>query len=227
VKPAQNRFSPDTPARVLIVDDHPIVRQGLAQLVNDEPDLTVCAESDTLKGALQKIAETKPDIAVVDLSLGRESGLELIKDIRVRHPKLPVLVLSMHDESLYADRVIRAGAMGYIMKDEASDRVIGAIRQVLSGKVYLSDSLSSVLLRRMARGEESTTRSPIERLTDRELQVLRLIGKGLGTRQVAEELHISVKTIENHRERIKEKLAVSTSTELVRMAVHLELEGKI
>jgi DNA-binding NarL/FixJ family response regulator len=133
----------------------------------------------------------------------------------------------MHDESLYADRVIRAGAMGYIMKDEASDRVIGAIRQVLSGKVYLSDSLSSVLLRRMARGEESTTRSPIERLTDRELQVLRLIGKGLGTRQVAEELHISVKTIENHRERIKEKLAVSTSTELVRMAVHLELEGKI
>jgi DNA-binding NarL/FixJ family response regulator len=227
VASSKDRFSAKSPARVLIVDDHPIVRQGLARLINDESDLSVCAEADTMKGALEQIGATHPDIAVVDLSLGRESGLELIKDIRVRHPKLPVLVLSMHDETLYADRVIRAGAMGYIMKDEASDRVANAIRQVLAGQVFLSETLSSTLLKRIARRDGTSDRSPVERLTDRELQVLRLIGKGLGTRQVAEQLHISVKTIENHRERIKEKLEVTTSTELVRMAVHLELEGKL
>jgi DNA-binding NarL/FixJ family response regulator len=218
---------PDQPARVIIVDDHPIVRKGLAQLINDESDLHVCAEAATPQEALEEIGNSRADVAVVDLSLGQDSGLELIKDIRVRYPDLPVLVLSMHDESLYADRVMRAGAMGYIMKDEASDRVIGAIRLVLGGEVYLSEALSSAMLRRMARRSEEPVRSPIERLSDRELEVLRLIGKGLGTRQVAESLHLSVKTIENHREHIKEKLDLASSVELMRLAIQLELEGKI
>jgi len=214
-------------ARVLVVDDHPVVRRGLAQLINDETDLEVCAEADSLQGALERVSATQPDVAVIDLSLGDDSGLELIKDIRVRHPKLPILVLSMHDETLYADRVIRAGAMGYIMKDEASEKVIGAIRHVLSGEIYLSDALSSALLKRIVRAKETPVRSSLDRLTDRELQVLRFIGKGLGTRQIAEKLHLSVKTIENHRERIKEKLDLASGAELVRFAVHLDLEGAI
>jgi DNA-binding NarL/FixJ family response regulator len=214
-----------SPAQIVIVDDHPIVRHGLAQLINDETGLNVCGSAATAAEALGLLGETEPDLAIVDLSLGDESGLDLVKTLHAQHPDLPVLVLSMHDEAYYADRVLRAGAMGYIMKQEAAEQMISAIHQVLSGKVYLSESMAASMLTRFVGRKVVRGGTPVDHLTDRELQVLGLIGKGLGTRQIAEKLHLSVKTIENHREHIKAKLKLRTSAELVRYAVRWELEG--
>lgn len=216
--------SSSTPARVLIVDDHPIVRHGLGQLITDVPDLYVCGSAASPTEALHAITESKPDLVLLDLSLGEDSGLELLKQIRAQHADLPVLVLSMHDEAYYADRVLRAGAMGYVMKQESADHVIAAIHQVLSGKVYLSETMSSSMLTRMVGGKSIEGGSPVDSLTDRELQVLNLIGRGLGTRQVAEHLHLSVKTVENYREHLKAKLKLQTSSELVRYAVRWDIE---
>jgi DNA-binding NarL/FixJ family response regulator len=213
------------PARILIVDDHPIVRHGLAQLIDEEAGLSVCGSAATPAEAVEAVDRTQPDLVIVDLSLGDESGLDLVKDLKQRHPDRRMLVLSMYDESYYADRVLRAGAMGYVMKQTAAGQMIAAIHQVLAGKVYLSESMAASMLDRLVGRNPKAGVTPVDSLTDRELQVLQLIGKGLGTRQIAETLHLSIKTVENYREHIKAKLQLRSSSELVRYAVRWELEG--
>lgn len=206
-------------ARVLVVDDHPVVRQGLKLLINAEGDLAVCGEAESLPDALRVIGPLKPDIALVDLSLKGSSGLELVKDIKVRFPKLPVLVLSMADENVYAERVLRAGARGYMMKEAATERVLVAIRQVLSGGVYLSDAMASRLLNEIVGGRPADAATSIDRLSDRELEVFQLIGQGMGTTEIAHKLHLSPKTIETYRAHIKDKLNLDTATELLQHAI--------
>ena len=204
---------------VLIVDDHPIVRQGLAQLIEQERDLHVCGQAEDAHEAMQAIRTLKPDMVIVDISLKDTSGMELIKDLKVRHADLPILTLSMHDESMYAERSLRAGARGYIMKQEATEKVITAIRRVLAGEVYVSDTVATRMVSRLAAGAGAVSASPLESLSDRELEVFRLIGEGNGTRQVAEKLHLSVKTIETYRAHIKEKLGFKDANELFRAAI--------
>jgi DNA-binding NarL/FixJ family response regulator len=220
--------------KVLIVDDHPIVRQGIAQLINRESDLEVCCEAGDAEQAIEAICKCSgngsnscvTDIAIVDMSLPGLSGIELIKTLRVRYPDLPVLVISMHDESLYAERALRAGAKGYIMKQEATEKVLTAIRQILHGEIYISDKMRSKILQRIIDNRFEAPSSPVSRLSDKELEVLRLIGKGLRTSDIASELHRSVKTVEAHRANIKDKLSLKNSTELVRFAVQwIESEG--
>jgi len=201
------------------VDDHPIVRQGLAELIDPEPDLEICGEAEDAAGALRTIEESGPDLAVVDISLKDSSGIELIKDLKLRFPDLVVLVLSMHDESFYAERVLRAGAKGYITKDEATEDVILAIRKLLDGGFYLSEKMSAKMLSKFVEGPSETGGMPIERLTDRELQVFELIGRGISTRNVAVKLHLSIKTVESHRENIKRKLKLDNATELLQHAI--------
>lgn len=205
---------------VFLVDDHPIVRQGLALLINREADLAVCGDAEEASSALQGIEELKPDLVVVDISLNGPDGLDLLKNIRARHSSLPVLILSMLDESLYAERALRDGASGYIMKQEATERVLVAIRRILGGEIYLSDRMASRMLHRFVGGnQEGPPRSPIADLTDRELEVFRLIGEGHGTRQIAEELHLSVKTVESYQAHIKDKLSIKNARELVQRAI--------
>ncbi len=203
---------------ILLVDDHPIVRQGLTQLINQEPDLRVCGFAQDGNAALSAIALHRPDIVILDISLNGPDGLAVLKEIRTIDPALPVLVLSMHDESIYAERSLRAGANGYIMKQEATERVLEAIRRIRGGEVYVSDRISRRLLRQLVSGP-STPESPMEALTDRELEVFRLIGKGHGTREIADEMHISVKTVETYQAHIKEKLSLKNARELVQHAV--------
>lgn len=205
--------------RILIVDDHPIVRQGLRSLIDQEQDLHVCGEAGSAGEALKALAPMKPNLLLVDISLKGPDGLELTKSIRALEPDLPILIVSMHDETLYAERVLRAGANGYIMKEEVAQNVVHAIRKVLSGDIYMSDRMRQKILRGVAGQRSNTTTSAIERLSDRELEVFRLIGQGHGTRKIAEELHLSVKTIETYRAHIKEKLGLNNATELVRQAV--------
>jgi DNA-binding NarL/FixJ family response regulator len=206
-------------ANILIVDDHPIVRQGLTELVNHENDLIVCGQAEDANQAMKAVKELKPDIVIVDISLKETSGMELIKDLNVQYPKLPLLALSMHDESLYAERVLRAGAKGYIMKAEATEKVIMAIRKILSGEIYISDKMASKMMRKLVGGSSEINASPVELLSDRELEVFQLIGKGFGTRQIAERLYLSVKTIETYRAHIKEKLNLEDSAALLRYAI--------
>lgn len=209
----------DEKARVLVVDDHPIVRQGIIQIISQEPDFTVCGEAESASAALQAIAALKPDVVLADLSLKESSGLELVKDVRVRWPDLPVLMLSMHDESIYAERVLRAGARGYLTKVEATERVIEALRMVLRGEIYLSSQMASRLVGMYVKGRPESTGSTVERLSDRELEVFNLIGQGLKTSQIAERLHLSVKTIESHRSNIKRKLNLDNATQLLQHAI--------
>jgi DNA-binding NarL/FixJ family response regulator len=204
---------------IIIVDDHPIIRKGLADLIKQEHDLNVCGAYDEANAALAVMESLKPDLAIVDITLRDTSGIELIKDIKIRFPKLPVLVLSMHDESFYAERALRAGARGYVMKEEASEKVMTAIRRVLAGEVYLSESVAARMLSKYVDGRPEQGSNPVERLSDRELEVFELIGRGLGTSQIAEKLHRSIKTIEAHRANIKRKLQLRTSPELLRMAL--------
>ena len=206
--------------KVVLVDDHPIVRQGLAQMISREPDMEVCGEAETAAEALKAIAACHPDVAVVDLSLKGTSGLELLKDIKVRFPKLPVLVLSMYDESMYAERALRAGAKGYMMKEEATEKVLAAIRGILGGKIYLSEAMASRLLHMAVGGRTPGGVSPTERLSDRELEVFQLIGQGYGNTDIARQLHLSPKTVETYRAHIKEKLGLSGATELLQHAIH-------
>jgi DNA-binding NarL/FixJ family response regulator len=215
-----------TQSRVFIVDDHPIVRQGLKLLINQEPDLTVCGEAENAPSVLPAIRALKPAIAVIDLSLGHDSGIELIKNIRLQHPELLLLVLSMHDESLYAERALRAGARGFIMKQEAPEKVIIAIKQVLQGAIYLSDAMKAKMLNKIIDSREKKS-SSIELLSDRELQVFKLLGSGLSTRQVSDQLHVSIKTVEAYRANIKEKLNLKSSAELVQHAIHWVLSGEL
>jgi DNA-binding NarL/FixJ family response regulator len=214
--------------KVLIVEDHPIMRSGLAQLIGQESDLVVYGEAEDAHGALEAIKEFEPDIAVVDISLKDSSGIELIKDIKIRWPALPVLVLSMHEESFYAERALRAGAMGYVAKAEASMKVVDGIRKVLGGGVYVSDKISSKMLRKLVGGSKDLDVFPIDKLSDREFEVFELIGQGLQTREVADKLHLSVKTVDAHREHIKRKLKLDSATELLKYAVQwvqLERDG--
>ena len=206
--------------RILIVDDHPMMRQGLAQLVNNEPDLAVCCEVENAHQALAAIDNARPDLVLADITLPDKGGIELIKDIQAIHPGLAVLVISMHDESLYAERVLRAGGRGYIMKQEGGKKLMEAIRQVLSGQIYVSEKMSARILESFSgRRFPGAGRSPVENLTDREFEVFQLIGQGNGTRQIAEKLHLSVKTVEVHRVNIKTKLKLQSATELIRFAV--------
>jgi DNA-binding NarL/FixJ family response regulator len=205
--------------RLLIVDDHPIVRQGITRLINYEDELMVCGEAGNAKEALEAVERENPDMVIVDISLKGRSGLELIKDLRMRYQDLPVLVVSMHDESLYAERVLRAGAKGYIMKQEPPEKVLNAIRQVLSGKIFVSEKMREKMLQRYVLGSSQKNASTVERLSDRELEVFRLIGKGMGTRQIAKELDLSIKTVETYREHIKEKLNLENSSKLLQYAI--------
>jgi len=205
--------------RVLLVDDHPIVRQGLALLIDRETDLSVCGEADGAHSAFHAMETLRPDIVLLDISLNGPDGLEVLKEIRMKSGSLPVLILSMHDESIYAERAMRAGANGYIMKQEATEKVLIAIRRILQGDVYLSDRLTTTMLQQYVRGGAHTKSSPLLNLTDRELEVFRLIGEGHGTRQIADELHLSVKTIESYQAHIKEKLALRNARELVQHAI--------
>ena len=205
--------------KVFLVDDHPLVREWLTQLIQRENDLAVCGEAEDTHEALEKITATGPDIVVADISLKSTHGLELVKDLQVRYPSLPVLVLSMHDESLYAERVLRAGAKGYITKQEATKKILLAIRQVLSGQIYISETMASRMVHKMVLGRAQEQKSPIERLTDRELEVFQLIGQGQGTRRIAAELHLGIKTVESYRARIKEKLNLDDGTQLLQQAI--------
>jgi DNA-binding NarL/FixJ family response regulator len=217
MSPQPRSVSTARKATVLLVDDHPIVRQGLAQMLNQEPDLAVCAQAEDGAGALHAIAVHKPDIVILDISLNGPDGLSVLKDIRMTYITLPVLVLSMHDESLYAERVLRAGAKGYIMKQEATEKVLVAIRRIRAGEVYVSDRIAKRLLRQVV-SNAADGRSPIEALTDRELAVFRLIGKGRGTREIADDLRISVKTVESYQAHIKEKLGLKNAREMAQHA---------
>jgi DNA-binding NarL/FixJ family response regulator len=205
--------------RVLLVDDHPIVRQGLALLIDREPDLCVCGEAEGAHTAFHAITTLRPDIVVLDISLSGPDGLDVLKELRLKTSSLPVLILSMHDESIYAERAMRAGANGYIMKQEATEKVLIAIRRILQGDVYLSDRLTTAMLQHYVRGSSPAKLSPLVNLTDRELEVFRLIGEGHATRQIADELHLSVKTIESYQAHIKEKLALRNARELLQHAI--------
>src|SRR3984893_8376976 len=205
--------------RVLLVDDHPIVRQGLALLIDREPDLCVCGEAESAHSAFHAIATLLPDLGVVDISLSGPDGLDVLTEIRMKTTNLRVLMISMQDESIYAERAMRAGANGYIMKQEATEKVLVAIRRILQGDVYLSDRLTNTILQQYVHGASPGKKSPLVNLTDRELEVFRLIGEGHGTRQIADELHLSVKTIESYQAHIKEKLALRNARELVQHAI--------
>jgi len=204
--------------KIFIVDDHPMMREGLAQLITEENDLAVCGEADDAAQALEQIEKLKPDLALVDITLRSSSGLELIKDLAIRSPQTAVLVISMHDESLYAERVLRAGGRGYVMKQEGGKKLMEAIRHVLSGKTYVSEKISAKILDLFS-GRPTESASPVERLTDREFEVFRLIGQGLSTKQIADKLRVSGKTVEVHRVNIKQKLSIGTAAELIRFAV--------
>jgi DNA-binding NarL/FixJ family response regulator len=208
------------PRRVLIVDDHPIVRQGLRRLIDQEEDLDVCAEAETVREARAAIREHRPDAIIVDISLKQGDGLELVRDVRAQYPTLPILVLSMHDETIYAERMLSAGASGYIMKQAASEQFLVAVRRVLDGGIYVSETVSNTMIQRFTSGNPPVAANPIDRLSNREIQILHLIGKGLSTRETAEALDLSIKTVESHRQRIKKKLTLTTGTQLVQYAVN-------
>lgn len=205
--------------RVFVVDDHLILREGLRMLLNGQTDLEVCGEASRAQEGLKAMLESAPDLAIVDLSLEDSNGLDLLKDLHTRLPDLPVLVLSMHDESLFADRAIRAGARGYLMKKEAGKELLSAIRTILSGKIYLSERRSQQVLGAALSGRAPVAKAPIEKLSDREIEVFEMIGQGTRTRDIARNLHLSVKTVESHRARIKEKLGLADSMQLVQHAV--------
>lgn len=212
---------------VLIVDDHPLARRGLAALIDSEPDLIVCAEATTCRTALRAVARCLPDLAIFDVALeGGDNGLDLVKALKLSHPAIPALVLSMHPEAVYAERALRAGARGYLTKQEFGETVLVAIRRVLAGHIYMSDALAIDLATDFV-GCDGKTRSPLARLTDRELQVFRLIGEGRRTREIATILHLSLKTIESYREHLKQKLNIDCAPELIRRAVRFVETGEI
>jgi DNA-binding NarL/FixJ family response regulator len=206
--------------RVFIVDDHTMFREGLRQLIEREAGLTTCGDAPDAAEALRGIRASKPDVVIVDISLAGASGIDLIKDIKAEFEDLPVLVVSMHDESLYAERALRAGAMGYVMKHEPAKTVKAAIQKVLGGDMYLSEKMSSTVINRLMGGQPEPTKSPIEMLSDRELEVFRLLGQGMGVRQIGEKLGVTIPTVNSFRNRIKEKLQLKSSTEVMLHAIH-------
>jgi len=217
--PSPSINSPEHKRKVFVVDDHPIVRQGLSLMINAESDLVVCGQAEESQTALPAIAESKPDVLIIDISLNGPDGLELVKQLRTLYPNLPILILSMHDEATYAERALRARANGYIMKQEATEKVLVAIRHILNGEIYVSDRMASKMLRQHLGGGAVASHSRIAELSDRELEVFRLIGDGHSTRQIADELHLSVKTVETYQAHIKEKLMLNSGRELVQEAI--------
>ena len=209
----------EPPIKIFLVDDHPLVREWLTNLIHQQPDLVVCGESSDAPHALQEINRIKPDVAIVDISLRQGSGIELIKDLKAVQPDVAVIVLSMHDERLYAERALRAGARGYIMKSETAKKVIMAVRQVLAGKIYMSETLAAVFAEKFVDGRLPASGSLVDQLSDRELEVFQLLGKGYETRQVAEMMKVSMKTVQAHCAHIKEKLKLTNAAELLREAV--------
>ncbi|HYW35680.1 MAG TPA: response regulator transcription factor [Balneolaceae bacterium] len=205
--------------RIIIVDDHPVMRKGLADTLDAEIGFEVVGQFKVGEDLLQNYEKLKPDLIIIDISLPGMSGLELIKHLKARSPEIKILVISRHDESLYAERAIRAGAQGYLMKLEAGEVMIKAIRKIFNGKIYVSDEISEKLLMNLAAGNKDMNMSPIDSLSDRELEVFELTGKGDSTRAIAEKLHLSVKTVESYRARIKKKLNFDNATELMRHAV--------
>ncbi len=209
---------PGQKTRILLVDDHAVVRFGIAELVRREPDMTICGEEEDAAKALAAIQRLKPDLVIADISLKDSSGLELLRNVKIEFPALPVLVVSAHDEMLYAEVAFRAGALGYLMKGDSLEKVIGAIRRVLSGNIYVSEALAARMLEHQVRGTAGLKQSPVQELSDRELEVYQLIGKWKKTSEIAQELHLSVKTVEYYREQIKRKLNLKSGAELAQHA---------
>ena len=205
-------------AQILIVDDHPMTRSGLTYLINHQDDTFVCGEAENAGEALDVLTASQPDLMLIDITLPGKSGLELIKDVKAIRPDLPMLVISMHDESLYADRVLRAGARGYITKHEGGDKLMGAIRHVLRGKIYVSESMSAHILEVFSGGQPGTDRSSIQKLSDREFEVFQALGEGLSSHEIAKKLYLSAKTVDAHRANIKTKLKINTTAELISFA---------
>jgi len=205
--------------KVLLVDDHPITRQGMKALVNQQPNLDVCGEADNAAYAIELVGRLQPDLAIVDIALKTTNGIELTKNIKVHAPNLPVLIVSMHDEGLYAERALRAGAMGYLMKQEASEKIIAAIQRLLQGEIYLSDKIKEKMLHRFVNKKGEGMVFSIDTLSDREMEVFQLIGNGYSTRQIAQKLNLSSKTIDSYREHLKLKLNLESGAELVRHAI--------
>jgi DNA-binding NarL/FixJ family response regulator len=205
-------------AQILIVDDHPMTRSGLTHLINHQSDTEVCGEAENAAQALDLLATSQPDLIMIDITLPGKSGLELIKDVKAIRPDLAILVVSMHDESLYADRVLRAGARGYITKHEGGDKLMGAIRHVLNGKIYVSESMSAHILEIFSGAHSGADRSSIQNLSDREFEVFQALGKGLSSHEIAKKLHLSAKTVDAHRANIKAKLKINTTAELISFA---------
>ncbi len=213
--------------KILLVEDHPIFRLGLAELINQEDDLEAFGKAKDVDQAILEIEEMDPDLIIADISLKSSDGIDLVKYVRQHHKNIPVLVLSMHDEYLYAQRALSAGSRGYIMKQEAMESVVTAIHHVLEGKIYLNEKVKEHILLSMSDTPKARDKSPVDRLTDRELQVFKLIGRGFSSREIAERLFLSIKTIGTYRERIKEKLNLKHANELVRCAVHFEKTGQV
>ena len=213
--------------KILLVEDHPIFRLGLSELINQEDDLKAFGKSKDVEPAIREIETMSPDLIIADITLKNSDGIDLVKYVKRHHKQIPVLVLSMHDEYLYAQRALSAGARGYIMKQEAMESVVTAIHHVLDGKIYLNEKVKEHILSNMSNTPSARDKSPVERLTDRELQVFKMIGRGFSSREIAERLFLSIKTIGTYRERIKEKLNLKHANELVRCAVHFEKTGQI
>jgi DNA-binding NarL/FixJ family response regulator len=218
LKKKQNKTN-EKKIQVLIVDDHPVIRDGLVAIINHEQDLNVCGQAEDAYTAQKAIDELKPDIVVTDISLKSSDGIELTKNIKAGHPALPVIILSVHDESLYAERALLAGAKAYLMKDKVSENIIKAIRTVLNGEIYVSDAILKKFLHKVAGNRTGTGKTPIETLSDREFEVFRLIGEGLKASQIAKQLHLSIKTIETYRTRLKEKLGLVSASELLKYSI--------
>jgi DNA-binding NarL/FixJ family response regulator len=214
-----------TKTRIFIVDDHPLLRRGLADLINREIDMVFCGEAEDSPTAMKLIGQIKPDLVIVDISLKGYNGIELIKNIKAFDPKIQVLVLSMHDESVYAMRVLKAGAKAYVMKQEVVDKVMEAVRRIRAGKVFVSERVASRMLDQVVVGGDPAPDSPVDLLSDRELEIVNMIGSGLPTREIAAKLHISIKTVESHRARIKEKLNLQNAIQLVQFCVRWVEEG--
>lgn len=212
-------------SRIYVVDDHPIVRQGLAMMINREPDLVVCGEAEEACTVLQALGSQNPDLIIIDISLSGRDGLDLLKNIRARDSALPILILSMHDEAIYAERALRAGANGYIMKQEAAEMVLVAIRRILHHEIYVSERVANRMLKQYITGAPSPVESPLAGLSDRELEVFRLIGEGHSTRRIAEQLQLSIKTVESYQAHIKEKLSLRSARELVQLAIQWTIKA--
>ena len=211
---------------VLVIDDHPLIRQGVAMLINQQEDMEVCGEAEDMHAAMQCIAQRRPDVVILDISLKGPDGLDLLKAIRTKDPGLPVLILSMHDEAIYAERALRARANGYIMKQEATEKVLVAVRRIMGGEVYLSDAMSKKMLQQFIDGGPSLLESRIATLSDRELDVFRRIGEGRATREIAADLHLSVKTVETYQAHIKEKLRLKSGRELIQHAIQWKINDR-